>query len=104
MTIPAYIPLDTGTTHSLTTSSVVSITAPNGGTGVLLQSITGNVRWTLTTAALDGNPTTTARFQLEPTTEPIYVPLPGGVILRMIAEASGVVAETLGVRALNQVS
>lgn len=103
MTVPAYIPLDTGTTHNLTTSSVVSITAPNGGTGVLLQSITGNVRWTLTTAVLDDNPSTTSGFQLEPTTEPVYVPLPGGVILRIIAEASGVVAESLGVRALSQI-
>ncbi len=104
MTIPAYIPLDTGTTHSLTTSSVVSITAPNNGTGVLIQAITGNVRWTLTTVALDDNPTTSSGFQLEPTTEPIYIPLPGGVILRIIAEASGVIAETLGVRILSQIS
>lgn len=104
MTIPAYIPLDTGTTHSLTTGTVVELTAPAGGTGVLLQSITGNVRWTLTTATLDSDPTTSARFQLEPTTEPIYIPLPGGVLLRMIAESSGVIAESLGVRALNQVS
>lgn len=64
-------------------ANAVTLTKPAGATGIILQTITQNVRW-----RLDGtNPTTTVGFQLKAGNDPLLIAVPGADI-RVIQEAA----------------
>ena len=77
-----------GTHKSITPNAATGIPVPGGATGILMQTRTQNVRFTL-----DGTtPTSTVGFQLSTSNNDItYLPLKEGTTIIVISETSGAV-------------
>lgn len=68
----------------LAISSATVISNPNGGTKLLIQALTQNVRFTL-----DGsNPTATRGFQLKAGDPPVVIPVSATTVVTVIEEAA----------------
>lgn len=72
-------------------SAVFSPSAPTAGANFLLvQAITQNIRYTLTTGA---DPTAATGFELVASAAPVLIPLGGRVVPRFFREAAGAVLQ-----------
>lgn len=83
---------------SASADTLKTLTLPGGATGFLLQVGGQNARYTI-----DGNtaPTASVGFRLLTTEgQPIYLPLQGDQVLKVISEASGSVLQCQAVKEL----
>ena len=78
-----------------TISSATVLTIPAGASGILIQTFTQNVRYTL-----DGTiPTSAVGFQLKAADPPVFIPLDSDVIFTVIEEAATAVLQYQFLRA-----
>ena len=76
--------------HSYTLpGTAVTLSLPKTASGILMQALTENARFTL-----DGsNPTANKGFQLKAGDPPLYIQFTTGMVLRFIAETAGSILE-----------
>lgn len=75
-------------------ASVKTYAKPGGASGALIQATTQNLRLTLDGTA----PTSTLGFQLATSAPPLYIPLAGDEVIKVIQETAGGVVQLQWVR------
>lgn len=96
VSIAPYLPI--GAHNSVTVATVRQVTTPANATGLLVQAITQNIRFTL-----DGsNPTTTTGFQLKAGDPTVLIPVGPNVTVRFLEETASATLQYQAVRTLDQ--
>lgn len=93
VSIAPYAPIGSHTTNS-SLSGVVFIAVPANASGLLVQALTQNIRFTL-----DGTPpSTTVGFQLKAGDPPTLIPAPAGATIKFREESASATLQYQAVR------
>src|SRR5690349_24922886 len=95
VSIAPYLPV--GVHNSVTVAAVRQVTTPGNSSGLLVQALTQNIRFTLDTT----NPTTTVGFQIKAGDPPVLIPCGPNITVRFLEETASATLQYQAVRTLD---